>query len=162
MGPSLAVSKHERGDETGKSLREGLICRTTRNPGSLALLHWSALYKAKPEPLHTNDWMQPVEIYFIWVNHRGYRKVLKLWTSSRMCNQLKDTCRGTCIDWLNARDRAVRLCHVEKTPLRGLRLEISPYSWCKWDHCNYSSHTFVEASVIWRGNRIMLKALGVI
>lgn len=38
MGPSLAVSKHELGDETGKSLREGLICRATRNPGSLALL----------------------------------------------------------------------------------------------------------------------------
>lgn len=50
-------------------------------------------------------------------------------------------------------------CHMRRMPLRGLK--ISPYSWCKWDHWNYSSCTVIEAN-IWWSNRIMLKVLDVI
>lgn len=64
--PCLDFYKHKLGDETGKPLTEDQICRLRRNPGSLALFPFPSISVGRsPENaqlLHTNDWIQPVEM----------------------------------------------------------------------------------------------------
>lgn len=130
---------------------------------------------ARAEPPHTNDFTQSAEVYLIGGVREEPQKISQSFKSFELhlmnvINEGSDSqcfhfvlLRGkTSIDRLDIRDHTVHFCLMGRMPLGGLHWEISPHPWCKWDHRNDSSHTFVRAIVTWWSNRIMLKVSGVI